>query len=238
MIVGREARGRCGHRRTARGVAAALSLSVVLVACGGLPSSASSTSSAGSTSTTTPHALSGVTVTGPVRVGSPDLQQHPLWHKLRPVKGRLREVSVLPLGHRPLLRASAAPHQRREVEDHDWRERAVQDTDSRLPSDRPEEVQRDGRGRVAQCVRRDDDAPDWTLSHNELVRDGFAWVGVSAQQVGVDAAKIHRSGRVLVALAPGRQLLVRHLFPGWPSGSRRRSDDPGGLAAAHADCGR
>ena len=34
-----------------------------------------------------------------------------------------------------------------------------------------------------------DDAPDWTLSHNELVRGGFAWVGVSAQQVGVDAAK-------------------------------------------------
>jgi hypothetical protein len=34
-----------------------------------------------------------------------------------------------------------------------------------------------------------DDSPDWTLSHNELVRDGFAWVGVSAQQVGVDAAK-------------------------------------------------
>ena len=34
-----------------------------------------------------------------------------------------------------------------------------------------------------------DDAPDWTLSHNELIREGFAWVGVSAQQVGVDAAK-------------------------------------------------
>ena len=34
-----------------------------------------------------------------------------------------------------------------------------------------------------------DDSPDWTLSHNELIRDGFAWVGVSAQQVGVDAAK-------------------------------------------------
>jgi hypothetical protein len=34
-----------------------------------------------------------------------------------------------------------------------------------------------------------DDSPDWTLSHNELVREGFAWVGVSAQQVGVDAAK-------------------------------------------------
>ena len=34
-----------------------------------------------------------------------------------------------------------------------------------------------------------DDSPDWTLSHNELVRDGFAWVGVSAQQVGVNSAR-------------------------------------------------
>ena len=34
-----------------------------------------------------------------------------------------------------------------------------------------------------------DDSPEWTLSHNELTREGFAWVGVSAQQVGVDAAK-------------------------------------------------
>ena len=34
-----------------------------------------------------------------------------------------------------------------------------------------------------------DAGPDWTLTHNELVRDGFAWVGVSAQQVGVNAAK-------------------------------------------------
>jgi hypothetical protein len=34
-----------------------------------------------------------------------------------------------------------------------------------------------------------DAGPDWTLSHNELVRDGFAWVGVSAQWQGVQAAK-------------------------------------------------
>ncbi len=34
-----------------------------------------------------------------------------------------------------------------------------------------------------------DDSPDWTLAHNELVRNGFAWVGVSAQQVGVDSAR-------------------------------------------------
>ncbi len=28
--------------------------------------------------------------------------------------------------------------------------------------------------------------PDWTQTHNELIREGFAWVGVSAQQQGVN----------------------------------------------------
>src|SRR5437870_5067682 len=31
-----------------------------------------------------------------------------------------------------------------------------------------------------------DAGPDWMLGHNELVREGFAWVGVSAQRVGVE----------------------------------------------------
>src|SRR5262249_18791113 len=31
-----------------------------------------------------------------------------------------------------------------------------------------------------------DTAPDWTTAHTELIRDGFAWVGVSAQLVGVE----------------------------------------------------
>jgi hypothetical protein len=34
-----------------------------------------------------------------------------------------------------------------------------------------------------------DAGPDWILAHNELVREGFAWVGVSAQKAGVDALK-------------------------------------------------
>jgi hypothetical protein len=34
-----------------------------------------------------------------------------------------------------------------------------------------------------------DAAPDWTYTHNELIRDGFAWVGVSAQAAGVAADK-------------------------------------------------
>jgi hypothetical protein len=34
-----------------------------------------------------------------------------------------------------------------------------------------------------------DASPDWTLAHNELIREGFVWVGVSAQAVGVNATK-------------------------------------------------
>jgi hypothetical protein len=34
-----------------------------------------------------------------------------------------------------------------------------------------------------------DAGPDWMLAHNELVREGAVWVGVSAQQVGVNALK-------------------------------------------------
>jgi hypothetical protein len=34
-----------------------------------------------------------------------------------------------------------------------------------------------------------DAGPAWMVAHNELVREGFAWVGVSAQKVGVDALK-------------------------------------------------
>ena len=34
-----------------------------------------------------------------------------------------------------------------------------------------------------------DAAADWMLGHNELIREGFVWVGVSAQKVGVDALR-------------------------------------------------
>ena len=36
---------------------------------------------------------------------------------------------------------------------------------------------------------RVDANPDWTQTHNELIRDGFAWVGVSAQAVGLNQLK-------------------------------------------------
>jgi len=31
-----------------------------------------------------------------------------------------------------------------------------------------------------------DTSPDWTDAHAELIRDGFAWMGVSAQYAGVE----------------------------------------------------
>lgn len=34
-----------------------------------------------------------------------------------------------------------------------------------------------------------DAGPDWMLAHNELVREGFVWIGVSAQRVGLEALK-------------------------------------------------
>lgn len=34
-----------------------------------------------------------------------------------------------------------------------------------------------------------DAGPDWMMAHNQLIREGFAWVGVSAQAVGVNALK-------------------------------------------------
>jgi hypothetical protein len=45
--------------------------------------------------------------------------------------------------------------------------------------------------------------PDWTLTHNELVRDGFAWVGVSAQAVGLNATKATDPVRYATLSHPG-----------------------------------
>jgi len=48
-----------------------------------------------------------------------------------------------------------------------------------------------------------DAAPDWIFSHNELIRDGFAWVGVSAQAAGVAAAKAADPVRYAALSHPG-----------------------------------
>jgi hypothetical protein len=48
-----------------------------------------------------------------------------------------------------------------------------------------------------------DAGPDWVMGHTELIRDGFAWVGVSAQKVGVDAAKSSDPARYASLNHPG-----------------------------------
>ena len=70
-----------------------------------------------------------------------------------------------------------------------------------------------------------DAAPDWTFAHTELIREGYAWVGVSAQKrrgrrwrgAGPGrqpAAQDGRPGALRLAPPSGRQLLVRHLLAG------------------------
>ena len=66
-----------------------------------------------------------------------------------------------------------------------------------------------------------DAAPDWTMAHVELIREGYAWVGVSAQFVGVEGdgglpvlwpgrsqPQRMRPGAVRIAQSSGGQLLV------------------------------
>ncbi|MEV7038459.1 alpha/beta hydrolase domain-containing protein [Amycolatopsis sp. NPDC051061] len=48
-----------------------------------------------------------------------------------------------------------------------------------------------------------DVAPDWIYSHNELIREGFAWVGVSAQAAGVSADKAGDPARYATLSHPG-----------------------------------
>ncbi len=45
--------------------------------------------------------------------------------------------------------------------------------------------------------------PDWTLTHNELIRDGFAWVGVSAQAIGVNQLRNCPIGGPVTPACPG-----------------------------------
>ena len=48
-----------------------------------------------------------------------------------------------------------------------------------------------------------DSPPDWIMAHNELIRSGYAWVGVSAQAVGVNVLKSNDSARYGSLVHPG-----------------------------------
>ena len=49
-----------------------------------------------------------------------------------------------------------------------------------------------------------DAAPDWSYTHRELLRSGYAYVGVSAQRVGVEGGSRFGSGGALKSANPAR----------------------------------
>ena len=90
-----------------------------------------------------------------------------------------------------------------------------------------------------------DAAPDWGFFHRHLAAQGHAWVGVSAQKVGIDGGgfvegihlKLLAPERYARPRASGRRVVLRHLHPGRRacSGCRRREPAgwrPGGRARA------
>jgi hypothetical protein len=55
-----------------------------------------------------------------------------------------------------------------------------------------------------------DGTPDWTWPHTMLLRDGWAWVGVSAQYVGVSGGPPLNRGRALKEVSPVRYEPLHH----------------------------
>ena len=173
----------------ARELAATIGLSVALLTCGGLPSSASSTSLEGSPQASVSHTYAGVTVTGPMRVNSPTFS--------KTLYGT--NVDLSKVGYeKSQFFLSGTAHSYVPVSpltsDGKWKITtgvSVPYT-TRIAVYRPIDPKKFNGTVVVEWLNVSggtDDAPEWTLSHNELVRDGFTWVGVSAQKVGVDSAK-------------------------------------------------
>ena len=55
-----------------------------------------------------------------------------------------------------------------------------------------------------------DGSPDWFFLHRHLMREGAAWVGVSAQKAGIDGGGLFDSGQHLKAVAPDRYGQLSH----------------------------
>ena len=74
-------------------------------------------------------------------------------HDVQPLRGGLRAVRVLPLGHRHRLQEQPAAHEGREVARDAADHCALHHSGRRLPARRPEQVRRDRRGGVAERDR-------------------------------------------------------------------------------------
>lgn len=186
---GRDRSGGYRHDPIAHRLAAGLCVSVILAACGSSPSSASSTSSGNSASTTSSRVSSALTVSGPKPIGSPTFNNtlYGTGFNLSKVGYEKSQFFVSGTAH------AYVPEQPL-TSNGQWKVAAGVSApyETRIAVYRPINPKRFNGTVVVEWLNVSggtDDSPDWTLSHNELIRDGFAWVGVSAQQVGVNAAK-------------------------------------------------
>ena len=179
-------RGPFGGRRNfnvARSFAVGLGFSVVLMTCGTLPSSASSTAS-----NSTSHA-SGVTVVGPVPVGSSTFNKTLYGTSFNLSKVGYEKTQFFISGTAHSYVPAQPP-----TSNGKWKITTGVSAPytTRIAVYRPKNPTKFNGTVVVEWLNVSggtDDSPDWTLSHNELIRDGFAWVGVSAQQVGVDCGE-------------------------------------------------
>ncbi len=177
------------RRRTARGSIALLGLSIGLLVCGGAPSPASSTPSGSSSPTSSSQAPPGPTITGPVPVGSPNFDKTLYGTNLNLSKVGYEKSQFFLSG----TAHSYVPAQPL-TSDGKWKVTAGVSAPyrTRVAVYRPINPKKFNGTVVVEWLNVSggtDDAPEWTLSHNELIREGFAWVGISAQQAGVDSAK-------------------------------------------------
>jgi hypothetical protein len=59
-----------------------------------------------------------------------------------------------------------------------------------------------------------DAAVDWVMTHNELLRKGYAWVGVSAQKAGIDGGGLNLTGLSVYLKAVNPQRYAPLVHPG------------------------
>ena len=171
------------------GFAAALALSVLFVTVGASPGSASSNALQGSFQASVTQASAGVRVTGPMRVNSPtfDGTLYGTSFNLSKVGYEKSQFILSGTAHSFQPASQLSSNGRWKISTG-----VSAPYTTRIAVYRPINPKRFNGTVVVEWLNVSggtDDAPDWTLSHNELIRDGFAWVGVSAQQVGVASAK-------------------------------------------------
>ena len=80
-----------------------------------------------------------------------------------------------------------------------------------------------------------DAAPDWDFTHRHLIREGFAWVGVSAQRAGIEGGGLAAMGFALKAIDAKRYGALEH--PGTRSPSTSSARRVGRCATAGCSAG-